>query len=156
MEVPQTPLHTSHVLHEEQDVWETVKVSAGDVHVCNFFATSFKGKSSFDVTQKSFVAWTYCLLCRKTAFHQLDLHLLKFECWSRNRDKFECIQQLIVFSFDISNLNLNLNHEIHLKRDVHTDYPFVVFDKSDIFVVVVVIRRKWLMPCKRWEWIMIK
>ncbi|XP_022594826.1 MAP kinase-activated protein kinase 2-like isoform X1 [Seriola dumerili] len=25
VEVPQTPLHTSHVLHEEQDVWEKVK-----------------------------------------------------------------------------------------------------------------------------------
>lgn len=29
VEVPQTPLHTSRVLHEEQDVWEKVKVSVG-------------------------------------------------------------------------------------------------------------------------------
>lgn len=27
MEVPQTPLHTSRVLQEEQDVWEEVKVN---------------------------------------------------------------------------------------------------------------------------------
>ena len=41
VEVPQTPLHTSRVLQEEQDVWEKVKVSVGAVHLCFFVAAWF-------------------------------------------------------------------------------------------------------------------